>query len=152
MIRDPVKYCAALWDWDFLKPCFNGTAIRVADLDGLLDDEGIVQKHGYVERYGHHLLFETTVPDREMTSGQLRSHSSLVKVGFCVVYLWGVPNSFPIHKVQVWKEFEAQRGDVNVNVSEAGLVGWVCKWFRWSTQNPITPPLEPAFFDRAEVQ
>lgn len=151
-IRDPVKYCAALWDWAFLKPCFIGTAIGVADLDGILDDEGVVQKHGYVERFGHHLVFETTVPlGRVMTVGQLRSHESLVRVGFSIIYLWGEANSFPIHTVQIWREFAEQAGEKYSNVSEAGLVGWVSKWFRWSTQNPITPPLAPAFFAKPEI-
>jgi hypothetical protein len=151
MIRDPVKYCAALWQWDFLRPCFCGTAIRVADLDGMLDDEGVVQKHGYVERFGHHLVFETTVPDREMTTGQFISHASLVRVGFSIIYLWGEPNSFPIRKVQVWKEFVEQPGEKIHSVSEAGLVSWVGKWFRWATQNPITPPLPPTFFAKPEI-
>lgn len=150
-IRDPEKYCAALWDWSFLKPCFLGTAIAAADLDGMLDEDGVVQKHGYVERLGHHLLFETTVPlNRDMTIGQMRSHESLVKVGFSIVYLWGQANSFPIHTVQVWKEFSPHPGNKIRNVGEAGLVSWVSKWFRWSTQNPIHPPLAFLFFTTSE--
>src|SRR5882672_6136299 len=152
MIRDPKKYCAALWDWDFLKPCFRETVIRVADLDGLLDDDGIIQKHGYVERYGHHLMFETTVPDREMTPGQMISHGQLVKVGFTIIYLWGPANVFPIRKVQIWREFEEQRRDASASVSKAALVKWVRKWFRWSSENHITPPLAKAFFDSPEIR
>ena len=151
MIRDPVKYCAALWQWDFLRPCFHGTAIRIADLDGLLDDEGVVQKHGYVERFGHHLLFETTVPDREMTEGQAISHRSLIRIGFSILYLWGTPNSFPIRKVQVWKEFADHPNDPVLWISEAGLIGWVSKWFTFVNQNPITPPPSAAFFVKPEI-
>jgi hypothetical protein len=149
MIRDPVKYCAALWQWDFMLPVFHGTLIRVADLDGMLDADGIDQKHGYVERCGHHLVFETTVPpDREMTKGQLISHASLVKVGFSIVYLWGPPNCFPIHQVQIWKEFTEHAGDRLIDVSQVALVGWVRRWFMNATDNPITPPLAPEFFAR----
>jgi hypothetical protein len=111
-IFDSQKYCAALWNWDFLMPCFCGTGIRVADLDGMLDDDRVVQKHGYVERGCHHSLFETTVPiERTIRTGQLRGHYALVRVGFSVIYLWGEPNRFPIYKMQIWREFKDQPND-----------------------------------------
>jgi hypothetical protein len=149
---DPKKYCESLWDWDFLRPCFyvegRSHGIGVADLDGVVGDEGsIVQKHGYVERFRHHLLFETTVPlEREIWKGQVISHAALVKIGFSVIYLWGKPNNFPLHKMQVWREFNDHPNDPVLDVTEARLVALVTKWFEHACQNPITPPPKNLFF------
>jgi hypothetical protein len=150
MIRDPVKYCAALWDWDFLRQCFVDN-IGVSDLDGLVDEGEIAAKQGYVERFCHHLLFEATnVPNRAIKPGQTRGHAALVKVGFSIIYLWGKPNVFPVGEVQLWREFEDKPRDPVQNASEAALVGLVRKWFLHACRYPITPPPQESFFIKTE--
>lgn len=156
-IRDPVAYCASLWDWSFLDDCFGTTGIRVSDVDGYASpyDDRVEQKHGRVHRYGHWIIFETKGDGVAIPWGQSRDHRDLVRVGFTVVYLWGRPNDPTA--MQVWYEGKHHPESLIRPATLADIHDLVCRWFRFANTHvapvnrrslPSSPPLVP----RAAVQ
>lgn len=146
-IRSVASYMRGLWDWTFLNVCFEGTRIRVADVDGI------------VERRGHFLWIECKPEKRngthEVTKGQEITHEALVRTGaFTVITVWGdtktdlaseyIPNSdttamicalgepSPTY-VRVWYEGgERWEGWTD----KKHFVQIVSEWFQWANESP----------------
>jgi hypothetical protein len=80
-IRDLNKFREQIWDWSILAGCFGNTAIRVSDVDGM------------VERNGRFLFIETKQPHvTTIPRGQMMAYERLMKRGGAVFFLvWGQP-------------------------------------------------------------
>jgi hypothetical protein len=152
-IDRPQKYLEGIWDWGFLNEvCFPGTSPNygISDLDGFSDYEGIEPKQGYNHRRGHHLLIEAKDVNVRIKKGQLIYHADLTKIGFSIIYLWGKANTFPIRKLQWWREFRENPNEPRQEVSKDRLIELVCKWFQHADRYPISPPPEAAFYTSKE--
>lgn len=77
-LRNDYAYKNSLWDWTPLNECFQGTNIRVTDIDGL------------VERNGKFLVIETKKPGDEIPQGQFITFDALLNTGvFTIFVVWG---------------------------------------------------------------
>jgi hypothetical protein len=77
-LRNDYAYRNSLWDWTPLNECFQGTNIRVTDIDG------------FVERNGRFLVIETKKPNEEVPQGQSITFEALVRTGvFTIFVVWG---------------------------------------------------------------
>ena len=80
-IEDMESFTNNLWDWKFLDDCFQGTKIKVSDLDGI------------VERKGQFLVIECKSPSTKVKSGQKIMFETMAKTGlFTVIVVWGERN------------------------------------------------------------
>ena len=80
-IRNTQNYMSQLWDWGFLDQCFEGTKIKVTDIDG------------FVERNGKFLLLECKSHDALIPMGQDIMFKKMISTGlFTVLVLWGEAN------------------------------------------------------------
>ena len=87
---------ACLWDWGFLDSCFDGTRIRITDVDGL------------VERREHFLLIEAKSSGAPIPQGQAILFNALIKnPNWHVLIIWGATNK--PEDAQFWgrKKFKA---------------------------------------------
>ncbi len=115
-IRDPEKFCAALWDWGFLDGCFGGTKIRVTDVDG------------FVERNGHYLVIEAKSSGASIPFGQaIMFRQMQAGKRHTVILLWGTP---PIPEfIQVF----GPKGTTQIMPSsQEHLQKWVSNWFEYA--------------------
>ena len=79
-INNRQLYEDGIWDWGFLNECFQGTKIRITDIDGA------------VERNGKFLFIETKHPGANIPIGQEIFFNKQVKLGNSVMYVWGNKN------------------------------------------------------------
>jgi hypothetical protein len=80
-INDMDKFTSSLWDWKFLDNCFQGTRIKVSDIDGI------------VERKGQFLVIECKNPNVPIPVGQKIMFDNMAKTGFfTVIVVWGEKN------------------------------------------------------------
>jgi hypothetical protein len=74
-------YTSQLWDWGFLDQCFDGTKIKVTDIDG------------FVERNGKFLLIECKSHNALIPTGQDIMFKKMIATQlFTVLILWGEAN------------------------------------------------------------
>lgn len=77
-IRNPRDFLDSYWDWTPYNSCFNGTNIRISDIDGI------------VERKGKFLLLETkkvNMSYEDIPTGQMIMFRELVKTGLFIIYI-----------------------------------------------------------------
>lgn len=148
-IRSVSSFVKSLWDWTFLNPCFEGTRIRVSDIDGI------------VERKGHFLWIEVK-PERnddtyEVPRGQRYMHEALQRTGcFTVVTVWGHTDTdvaseylarsdttamlcalgqpYPTY-MRVMYETGHQ---IECKTNREEFFDFVQRWFKWANENPKT--------------
>lgn len=75
-----------LWDrapdWAFLNGCFGASGIKVSDVDGI------------IERNGLFFMLEWKPPDKRLSTGQRKTFKALVETGlFTILIIWGDPQS-----------------------------------------------------------
>jgi hypothetical protein len=118
-IRDLEVYTKNLWDWAFLDECFQGTRIRVPDLDGC------------VERNGHFLIIEAKSPGVSVPTGQSIMFDRFVRLApgkTSVLVLWGMPSD-PI-QMRMWGE------DTHpVDCTKADVQRLVSQWFKGANES-----------------
>ena len=116
-IRDPKKFLETLWDWTPFNRCFQGTSIRIADLDGI------------VERNGYFLVIETKLPNQEIPDGQRYLLDTLSQLpNFTVLIVWGKPNQ-PDHAA-VWGSSPIKAKTMD------DLIEYVTQWFHKHDKKP----------------
>jgi hypothetical protein len=112
-IRDVEKFLAGIWDWGFLDQCFEGTKIRVTDIDG------------FVERNGKFLVLETKQKGVAIPNGQRIMFENMQKTGlFTSVILWGQKNA--VEDMQVYYSTQKTPKKAASNEDFQRLVNW---WF-----------------------
>ena len=114
-IRDRNKYRDAAWDWSFLNKCFADTAIRLSDIDGV------------VERHGYFLFIEAKPTNKKLSIGQeilLTKLSAIPRV--TVLILWG-ENGEPVCMKQMGYE--------PVVCTKDDVVRVVSEWFTNAQKN-----------------
>lgn len=118
-IRNQNVFTQSWWDWTPYNSCFEGTNIRISDIDGI------------VERRGHFLWIETKRPGEEITKGQDIIHKALIDTGsFCVLLLWGEVNEPESYRL-IFEGGKAEEAFV-MGTKEMKLV--VGRWFRWANR------------------
>lgn len=105
-------YEDGIWDWGFLDDCFQGTKIRITDIDGA------------VERNGKFLFIETKRPGAAIPLGQEIFFRGQVRLGNAVMFVWGHKNQ-PV-KIRVVTPFVDK---VLENASEDVMKDIVRQWF-----------------------
>lgn len=114
-IRDINTYQNSFWDWTFLNECFQGTNIRVMDIDGA------------VERNGHFLFIETKAEGEGIPFGQQIFYRTLCLFPRChVLILWGKPNE-PTAAQFI--------GHKKMSVDTAKVQEFVRRWFDHANKN-----------------
>lgn len=114
-IRDLESFRAQLWDWSIFAGCFGNTAIRVTDVDGM------------VERNGRFLFFETKQPHiTTIPRGQMRAYENLVRRGGATFFIvWGNPGK--PERVQV----TTQHGTLDPQPCNLTQLRWLATvWYR----------------------
>lgn len=112
-INDPDAFLASLWDWGFLDQCFDGTNIRITDIDG------------FVERNNRFLILETKLPGVSIPWGQWIVFNRLRATGlFTIFVVWGHKNQ--PQKIQV---ITKQRVYEPTQCDLEAMIGYVKKWF-----------------------
>lgn len=107
-----------LWDWGFLDDCFDGTKIRLSDIDG------------YVERNGHFLFVEAKSPGKPIPRGQQLSFSALNNAGHTVMVIWGERNQ--PEQMQIWHR---TRGVTAARAASIETIKeYVRNWFEWASR------------------
>ena len=77
-IRDPQDYKSTFWNWTPFNECFKPTNIRITDIDGM------------VERNGLFLVIETKRPNADIPQGQSIMFDHMVETGlFTILIVWG---------------------------------------------------------------
>jgi hypothetical protein len=120
-IRDVDKFLAGVWDWGLLDECFQGTKIKVTDIDG------------FIERKGKFLVLETKQKGVTVPEGQRLMFEHMQKTGcFTVVIIWGPKNDvkemqvyYPTHKTA---KKEANNADLQ------RVVKW---WFNYASSTKV---------------
>ena len=80
-IRNMEFYNTQIWDWGFLNQCFEGTKIKVTDIDG------------FVERNGKFLLIECKSHNAVVPAGQDIMFKKMIATGlFTILVIWGDAN------------------------------------------------------------
>lgn len=80
-IKNKYFYASQLWNWGFLDQCFEGTKIKVTDIDG------------FVERNGKFLLIECKSHNAVIPTGQEIMFKRMVETGlFTILIIWGEAN------------------------------------------------------------
>jgi len=79
------------FDWDFLKPAFNGTKIMPMDFDAV------------VERRGHILIFETKAPGTDVSVGQRITLTTEWKRGASIIHLEGKTPETIVRSAIYWE-------------------------------------------------
>lgn len=109
-LRDRNQYRDRAWDWAFLNSCFEGTRIRLSDVDGVVEHRGQV------------LFVEAKPTWWKMGTGQRLLLEALArKPGVTVLFLEGVPPSSVTHMavVPLWKQRRpATQNDVQLFVRD----------------------------------
>lgn len=114
-IRNIDNFVNSLWDWGFLDDCFDGTKIKVTDLDGI------------VERHGHVLILETKSPGAPIPRGQQILFNHLITESrFTVLIIWGEANK-PV-EAQVW-------GRAKTPADEKRIKDFVSNWYKRADRN-----------------
>jgi len=114
-----------VFDWDFLKPAFNGTKIEPMDIDAL------------VERRGRFLIFETKTPNKETPQGQLIALEQLIKLGrgnIHLFFLWGKT----IETIVAMEEWSYRNGAIvksdRVDCDGVYVLKRVSAWFKYANK------------------
>jgi hypothetical protein len=112
-----------VFDWDFLKPAFNGTKIEPMDIDAL------------VERRGKFLIFETKTPDRKTPQGQLIALEQLLKLGrgnIHLFFVWGKT----AETIVAMEEWSYRNGTIvksdRIDCDGAHVLKRVSAWFKYA--------------------
>lgn len=110
-IRNEKYYHDSWWDWTPYNQCFDGTKIRITDVDGL------------VERKGHFLLIETKRPGVDIPSGQRILFDRLKEQPrWNILVIWGETNCPQTY--QLWGYSTIYRGN------QSDIIQVLRRWFR----------------------
>lgn len=119
-LHSPDKYIENIWDWGFLDVCFHPTRIKVTDVDG------------FIERNGLFLVIETKLPDVDIPQGQAIMFDSLIRTGiFQVLIIWGKRNQ-PEYRMFWGKGYEKRP----TNTQE--IIEIVRHWYKYANQQTIS--------------
>jgi hypothetical protein len=116
-IRNKEAYMNALWDWGFLRDCFEGTKIQVSDVDGI------------VERFGHLLLIEAKPPGKDVSYGQRIMFREIARAGHTVLVIWGEADK--PEEMQVYGHHEISPTD-KIKADKDTIKIFVRRWFVWA--------------------
>lgn len=112
-IRNPEDYLGSFWDWEVFNKCFEGTKIRITDVDGL------------VERNGHFLLLETKRPGVEVPLGQAILFDRICRdPHWLVLVIWGETDQPECW--QLWGNPNKKHGNLQ------DLQAFISQWFRYA--------------------
>lgn len=135
MIKHPKRFKESnpagydgLFDWDFLRPAFNGTKIEPMDIDAV------------VERHGYFLVFETKKPDKEIPQGQAITLESLVLLGrgrVLVLVLYG-KNPEEIEGMEQWAYSGGKVIKIHKPCNADDVLNKVTAWFNFANNNWAT--------------
>jgi hypothetical protein len=122
-------YRDELWDWTPFNDCFGNSGIRISDVDGM------------VERNGLFLMLDGKRDGAPISAGQLRMYKQFALKGGHVIVFHGQP-PVTVATVRQWLP-----GDDNVvgptQCDLAGLKRIVADWYEWANgMRPIRSPLE----------
>jgi len=118
-IRNKEWYKEQLWDWGFLDDCFKPTKIKVTDIDG------------FVERNGLFLVIETKSHDANIPFGQQIMFENMIKTGlFTVLIIWGEANQPEKAKIFTRKIIKL------FNPADENIIRLLVeKWFNYANNN-----------------
>ncbi len=117
-IRDLDKFKSTFWDWTRLNRCFDGTKIRITDVDGL------------VERNRCFLLIETKLPGNDIPQGQRILFDHLILLPrFSVLIIWGKTNC--PQQCQLWGQTKI------LSIDWSGIEDYITRWFAWANQQSM---------------
>jgi hypothetical protein len=123
-------YRAELWDWTPFNDCFGDSGIRISDIDGM------------VERNGLFLMLDGKRDGTFLKQGQLRLYKSFAatKAGTAIVF-WGNPAVHPqiVTRARIWRPGE-QDVELVDPLDLAGLKQLVADWYEWATGMPRRLP------------
>lgn len=115
-INNIKQFMSSLWDWACLDGCFGDTNIRITDVDGL------------VERNGMYLLLEAKSPGVQIKKGQAIMYERLARLRcFTVLIVWGKANQ--PERIQV-TSYKSSRTIENASIES--LRGVVKEWYEWA--------------------
>lgn len=123
-------YRAELWDWTPFNDCFGDSGIRISDIDGM------------VERNGLFLMLDGKREGTMLKTGQLRLYKQFAatKAGTAIVF-YGDPTARPqeVTRARIWRP-----GDQAVELIDPcdldGLKQIVADWYRWADGMPRRSP------------
>lgn len=122
-------YRAELWDWTPFNDCFGNSGIRISDIDGM------------VERNGLFLLLDGKRVGTSLKSGQLRLYRSFAetKAGTAIVF-HGDPTTHPqmVCTVRIWRPGGDFEGPLSCDLD--GLRQIVGAWYEWANGIPRRLP------------
>jgi hypothetical protein len=117
--RSPAAGFDGIFDWDFLKPAFEGTRIEPMDFDAV------------VERRGHFLCFETKEGFKPIPRGQELTLQSAVLAGNWTIIVLRAKRAADIEDWDVWYRGRAggrlEKRHIEGNSDD--LVEFVRRWF-----------------------
>lgn len=112
-IRSGEHYAESWWDWTPYNTCFEGTHIRITDVDGL------------VERNGQFLLIETKRPGIPVPMGQRILFDRITKQpNWHVLIIWGETDC--PQKYMLWGYKPIVETDQN------GVKSLIARWFKYA--------------------
>lgn len=125
-LRSLKSFIRGLWSWKDLNECFNGTKIRVTDIDGL------------VERKGNFLLLEGKTGDKELDIGQQITIDKLHDTGlFTIICVYGIPPRMPQRLKIYYPGVKKPKDLFNANMET--LQDLVSRWYTWAdASKPIS--------------
>lgn len=115
-INNKDLFFAGVWDWGMLDKCFEGTKIKVTDIDG------------FAERNSKFLVLETKQKGVLIPKGQQIMFNNMQKTGlFTVVIVWGKKNATEEMQVYYPSHTTAKRSATNEDLQR--VVKW---WFKYA--------------------
>lgn len=124
-IKDMEKFTSSLWDWKFLDNCFQGTKIKVSDIDGI------------VERKGQFLILECKSPNVELPAGQKIMFDNMAKTGlFTVIVVWGEKNKPERMKI-LRKTKKGDFFEKDYKITEKELRQAVGQWYELANKEQL---------------
>ena len=110
-----------VFDWEFLKPAFEGTRIMPMDLDAV------------VERNGRFLVFETKSPGKCVPVGQRITLDALLKTRKFTVFLLVGKSDKELHSMTVvTPDYTMDTGLLIKPVSPTYIIAKTRAWLRWA--------------------
>lgn len=128
-IRDFESYLSSVWDWTPFNECFAPTNIRITDIDG------------FVERNGLFLVIETKKPTIKIPLGQQIMFNRMVQTGlFTVLIIWGDPNK-PIRALKLDKAGREEYVSCDVSM----LKVLIRNWFGYADQGGVSLKVDKTY-------
>jgi hypothetical protein len=113
-LRNVNYYIESLWDWTPYNECFNGTKIRITDIDGL------------VEHQGNFLVIETKRPGIPVPKGQEILFNRLTEdKRWHVLIIWGETNE--PESWQVWRFSKVYHSSEDGHPKDL-----ITRWFKYA--------------------